>query len=137
MQEQILQQIFDRTGGRCHFCGDALEFEKRGRGGGALGVDDVPSGYWEVDHVNHVSRGGRRHGTNCLAACVGCNRLRWHRRGAYVRTTLRLGLVARDKIKDAGHTGRELLQAAMKRWPRSTDWSELGARRRYGPKGRR
>jgi len=130
MREPILHDIFQRTGGHCHFCGDRLEFAKRGRGGGARGIDDVPAGYWEVDHVAQVSGGGTRDATNCLPACVGCNRLRWHRRGAYTRTTLRLGLIARNKIKDGRQTGKELLTEAKRRWPRSTDWPELGSRRR-------
>lgn len=130
MREAVLHDIFQKTGGHCHFCGDKLEFEKRGRGGGALGVDDVPAGYWEVDHVAQVSRSGTRDATNCLPACVACNRLRWHRDGVYTRTTLRLGLIARDKIKEGGRTGEELLNEATRRWPRVSDWPELGARRR-------
>jgi hypothetical protein len=42
---------------------------------------------------------------------------------------MRLGLLARDKIKDGHATGEELLKAAKKRWPRSTDWPELGVRK--------
>jgi HNH endonuclease len=92
-------------------------------------IDDVPAGSWELDHVLHVSRGGARSGANCLPACVACNRLRLNRRGAYVRTTLRLGLIARDKIKDGRQTGRDLLTEAKRRWPQSSDWPELGSRR--------
>lgn len=130
MREENLRDIFQATNGHCHVCGDELDFDKRGRGGGATGVDDVPAGYWEVDHVAQISRGGARDVANCLPACVACNRLRWHRSGAYVRTTLKLGLIARDKIKSGTETGRDLLQAATIRWPRSTEWPKLGSRRR-------
>jgi hypothetical protein len=129
MREAVLQEIFRKTGGRCHFCGDRLEFGKRGRGGGARGVDDVPAGYWEVDHVAQVSRNGARRPGNCLPACVACNRLRWHRVGAYTRTTVRLGLVARATIKKGGPAAEELLKEAKRRWPRVTDWPTRAVRR--------
>ena len=37
MNKSDLRQVFDRTGGVCHFCGYQLDFKKRGRGGGAKG----------------------------------------------------------------------------------------------------
>ena len=42
--EKHLLRIYLKTGGHCHFCGDELEFEKRG-------WDADLSGRWEVDHV--------------------------------------------------------------------------------------
>jgi len=32
---------------------------QQGRGGGAKGVDDVPAGYWEVDHIVQISKEAR------------------------------------------------------------------------------
>ena len=129
MGKSTFHDIFQRTNGACHFCGDTLKFERR-RSQGAISIEDVPSGSWEVDHVVPLSRGGTRLVTNCLPACVACNHLRLHRRGAYVRTTLKLGLIARDKIKAGDQTGRSLLAVAKRRWPRTNNWPELGSRRR-------
>jgi hypothetical protein len=30
MTEKQLRQVWEKTSGHCHFCGDAVEFEKRG-----------------------------------------------------------------------------------------------------------
>src|SRR5438105_13177574 len=42
--EKRLLKIYLKTDGHCHFCGDELEFEKRGWHANL-------SGRWEVDHV--------------------------------------------------------------------------------------
>src|SRR5262245_41725480 len=111
MRTPQLREIFEKTGGVCHFCGDTLDFDKRGRGGGAKTVHDVPAGFWEVDHVRARARGGAPLG-NSLPACTACNRLRWHRSGGYTRTTILLGLVVRELIRQGGETGDHLLRCA-------------------------
>jgi hypothetical protein len=30
MRESELRQVFEKTSGHCHFCGDPLEFDRRG-----------------------------------------------------------------------------------------------------------
>ena len=86
MHTSELQQIWEKTKGHCHFCGDPVDFDKRGWRDGEL------AGYWEVDHVIQRDKGGSAHSENCLPACTRCNRLRWHRSGEQVRELLFLGL---------------------------------------------
>lgn len=109
MTEKQLRQIWERTSGHCHFCGDAVEFEKRGWTG-----DDL-TGYWEVDHIIQKGKGGSTTAENCLAACTRCNRLRWHRQGEAVRELLFLGLIAREEIAKATAVGKVLAQLREKR----------------------
>jgi 5-methylcytosine-specific restriction endonuclease McrA len=109
MTEKQLREVWERTSGHCHFCGDPVEFEKRGWKG-----DDL-TGYWEVDHILQKAKGGSNSFTNCLAACTRCNRLRWHRKGEAVRELLFLGLIARDEITRSTTTGKRLTQLREKR----------------------
>ncbi len=97
MHEAALKRIYqkfetsDRRGlqsGHCHFCGDEIEFDKRGW------ARDL-AGYWEADHVIQKEKGGSNNPDNFLPACTRCNRLRWHRSGRSLRQVLFLGLVAK------------------------------------------
>ncbi|HEX9669622.1 MAG TPA: HNH endonuclease signature motif containing protein [Thermoanaerobaculia bacterium] len=108
MTENQVRQVFDRTHGHCHFCGDPLEFAKRGW---APNLD----GHWEVDHVIQRGKGGVRHMANCLPSCTDCNRLRWHRTGPAVRELLLLGLVAADEVKRQTSIGKALLELRRRR----------------------
>ena len=94
MTENQLRKIFIKTKGHCHFCGNKLVFEKRGWQNGSM------AGFWEVDHVIQLDKGGKQSSENCLPACTRCNRLRWHRKGKNIRELLFLGLIARDQIKN-------------------------------------
>ena len=114
MTEKQLRQVWDRTSGHCHFCGDPVAFEKRGWKDGDL------TGYWEIDHVIQQGKGGSKSVENCLAACTRCNRLRWHRQGEAVRELLFLGLIARDKITKSTATGKMLAQLREKRLAHNT-----------------
>ena len=109
MTEKQLLEIWEKTSGHCHFCGDPVEFEKRGWKDG----DKV--GYWEVDHIIQKGRGGSNSPNNCLAACTECNRLRWHRQGYEVREALFLGLIARKEINKSTPIGKILAQLRKKR----------------------
>lgn len=109
MTEKQLQRIWEKTSGHCHFCGDVLEFEKRG-----WKSEDL-TGYWEVDHVIQKGKGGSKSIENCLAACTRCNRLRWHRQGEAVRELLFLGLIARDEVAKSTATGKVLAKLREKR----------------------
>ena len=108
MRESQLREIYDRTQGHCHFCGDPVVFERRGWGPNL-------DGYWEIDHLIQRGKGGSKAAHNCLAACTRCNRLRWHRTGDAVRELLLLGLIARDEIAKRSATGRELLKLRERR----------------------
>jgi hypothetical protein len=106
MTQDQLRSIWQKTGGHCHFCGDAIRFGARGWKRGPL--YQAPRGFWEVDHVIQVHKGGGRSAENCLPACVTCNRLRWHRKGPNIRRALLLGLVAGREVRKKTVLGREL-----------------------------
>jgi hypothetical protein len=97
-----LRRIWEKTEGHCHFCGDPVEFDRRGWRDADL------TGYWEVDHVIQRDKGGSVLADNCLPACTRCNRLRWHRKGEQLRELLFLGLIARDEIRSQSAIGRVL-----------------------------
>lgn len=100
------RRVFDRTGGRCHFCGDELVFEKRGRRHGP------GSGAWEADHVFQLARSGSKDTiANLLPACAECNQVRWSRKGKDIRELLRIGLVGMEQIKGGTHLGKKLTKA--------------------------
>jgi 5-methylcytosine-specific restriction endonuclease McrA len=89
MNEKPLLEIWNKTSGHCHFCGDPVDFIKRGW------LEGDVSGYWEVDHVIQHRKGGQNIFANYLPACTRCNRLRWHRTGEKVRELIFLGLIAK------------------------------------------
>ena len=101
MNKSQLREIFEKTEGHCHFCGDPVQFAKRGW---AHDLD----GRWEVDHVIQRAKGGSKSVENCLPACTRCNRLRWHRTGEEVRELLLLGLVAQDEIRRGSNVGVQI-----------------------------
>lgn len=94
------QEIYLRTGGRCHFCGDPLAPHGHGKQG---------DGGWEKDHVQHRAHGGAR-AENLLPACRPCNRLRWFAAGRRIREILEFGLVAYKAADPTKTLGRKLLQ---------------------------
>lgn len=108
--KNTLQEIYDRTDGHCHFCGDEVEFKKYG----LKDVNDT-SGVWEADHVKQKGKGGKKDAENCLPACYRCNRLRWHRRGDEIRELLFLGLIAKEQIRKNSLVGKEIIELNKKR----------------------
>jgi 5-methylcytosine-specific restriction endonuclease McrA len=103
-----LTEIFNRTKGHCHFCGDPLVFDSYGKA-------DQTEGAWEIDHVIQKGKGGSKDASNCLAACIKCNRLRWHRTGQEVRDLLMYGLIAREEIKKKTQIGKAVEELKEKR----------------------
>lgn len=61
-----LNNIFDRTDGKCHLCWDKLKWHNYANFG--------ESGAWEVDHSNPKANGGTDRANNLYAACITCNR---------------------------------------------------------------
>ena len=61
-----LRAIFNKTGGRCHLCGNMLEFNNYGF--------EYSADAWEVDHVYPESKGGLTSLPNLKPACPSCNR---------------------------------------------------------------
>jgi len=60
-----LRQVYDRTSGYCHVCGEKLSFTNYGRPG--------EKGAWHVDHSKPRAKGGTDHANNLYAACINCN----------------------------------------------------------------
>lgn len=87
MRESMMRDLFDMFDGHCHFCGDEIEFDKRG-------WSTQLAGHWEADHVVQRRKGGGN-ANNLLPACTRCNRLRWGLSGRSLRRLLSLGLVAK------------------------------------------
>ena len=101
--DSTIKIVFMKTTGHCHFCGDELQLSKYGW----KDLNDL-DGAWEIDHVIQRGKGGSKDAENCLAACVRCNRLRWHRQGKELRELLLLGLVVNDEIKKSSPLGKKL-----------------------------
>ena len=101
MREAVLREIFDKTSGRCHFCGDRIVFKNRGY----PKAGETWVGHWEADHVLQTARGGPNAAENCLAACTRCNRLRWNRRGREVRQLMLIGLIGFEEISKRSPEG--------------------------------
>lgn len=99
-----LREVYDRTEGRCHFCGDKVTFEKYG-----FKTPDDVHGVWEADHIHQKGKGGDKDAKNCLPACYRCNRLRWHRQGDEIRELLSLGLIAKGEIRKGSEFGKKLI----------------------------
>ena len=118
MRLNELKEVFRKTGGHCHFCGDRLVFDKRG-------WVAKPAGHWEADHVVQRGKGGAKAAENCLPACTVCNRLRWHRTGDAMRELLLLGLIAKKEMKNRTAAGKEIRKLVKRRWTEN-------ARRRGG-----
>ncbi len=57
LTRQLMGEVFNKTGGRCGYCGIQLNpFER-----------------WHVDHIVPVSKGGGDDFANLLPACQHCN----------------------------------------------------------------
>jgi 5-methylcytosine-specific restriction endonuclease McrA len=85
LSDKKLTEVFAKTKGHCHFCGDRLTLAK-------YAEPEASRGAWEIDHVVQKAKGGLKDISNCLPACVKCNRLRWHRSGKDVRDLILFGL---------------------------------------------
>ena len=87
---RALVRVFQKTSGHCHFCGDPLDFRKRGR--------KYTQG-WESDHVIPAKRGGLQRQGNLLPAHWRCNALRSARGYEKLKTLLRVGFIANGGTK--------------------------------------
>jgi len=89
--------IFQKTGGKCHVCG------------GSLGVR------WQADHVIPHILGGQATLDNYLPICKECNRLRWFHSPDVIRLIMRLGIYAKNEIRNQTGLGENLLGLLLKR----------------------
>ncbi|MGB2581030.1 MAG: HNH endonuclease signature motif containing protein [Thermoplasmata archaeon] len=78
--EEQLNDVYDKTGGYCEYCGKKIAFVNYGLMGGR--------GAWEVDHSNPRSRGGTDYMRNLVPACIPCNRDKSDRTGKSYRASL-------------------------------------------------
>jgi 5-methylcytosine-specific restriction endonuclease McrA len=89
---------WEKTGGRCHFCGKKLVLSaKRGS-----------RGRWNVDHILPLKQGGRNSIDNYLAVCRQCNRLRWHRDSKRIRKLFNYGIIAFAEVCNNTDIGKKL-----------------------------
>jgi hypothetical protein len=68
MREGSLREIFNKTNGHCHFCGDPINFKHRG-------WSARPEGHWEADHVIQRDKGGPKTAETVYLharAAIGC-----------------------------------------------------------------
>src|SRR5688572_18428957 len=73
--------VSKKTGGTCHVCG------------GRVGKK------WQADHVVPHKLGGQAKVENYLPGCKECNRLRWSYTPAVIRLIMRLGVYAKNEIR--------------------------------------
>ena len=91
-----LNDVFDKTAGRCHICGARLAFSNFGRHG--------RRGAWERDHSRPRARGGSDGLNNLLPACTSCNRRKQDRstrsaRALHGRTRAPLSLAKEQRVR--------------------------------------
>ena len=91
------EKIFRKTGGTCHVCG------------GSLGER------WQADHVVPHILGGQATLDNYLPICKECNRLRWFHSPDVIRLIMRLGVYAKNEIRNQTELGEQLLPLLLKR----------------------
>lgn len=98
LTDEQVNDIFDRTSGKCHLCHKKLSFKNYARHG--------ERGAWEVEHSVPRADGGSNRGNNLYAACISCNREKGTRATRSVR--LRRGLARAPMSANA--------RIAAKRW---------------------
>ena len=65
-EDERLEQIFERTDGRCHICWGTLAFKNYAKFG--------ERGAWEIEHSMPRSKGGSDRLSNLYPAHISCNR---------------------------------------------------------------
>ncbi len=101
MNRNQLKIIWQKTDGRCHFCGKRLVF-------GAYGPSGSKIGKWHVDHIHPKARGGKNDVINYLPICKQCNRLRWFLDPKRIRKTFKYGVLAFREVRKKSETGKIL-----------------------------
>lgn len=78
------QKVWDKTNGRCWYCGTELIASKVGTAGKAGTV----SNWFAVDHLFPKSRGGSNDLENLVPACFSCNSSKRHKTVEHFRQWL-------------------------------------------------
>jgi hypothetical protein len=63
--DETLNEVFDKTDGRCHLCRKQISFSNYGIYG--------TRGAWHIEHSIPRAKGGTDHFNNLLPACISCN----------------------------------------------------------------
>jgi 5-methylcytosine-specific restriction endonuclease McrA len=100
-------KVFRKTGGTCHVCGETLRAK------------------WQADHVVPHRSGGSSTFENYLPICKECNRLRWFHSPEVIRLIMRLGIYAKNEIRNRSELGEQLLPLLLKRL-RTNEGRRLG-----------
>lgn|SRR5487761_282881 len=100
LTEKDKRAIWDKTGGRCHFCGIQTDFNNRG-------VKGPLETYWEVDHVLPIAREGSNELVNLLCICRRCNMSK-KTTGVGVRRLLLLGRIAKGEYYKGSRAGQKI-----------------------------
>lgn len=96
-----LIKIWDKTRGRCHFCGERLIFENYGK-------NKFIKGNWNIDHIFPKAMGGYNTTENYLPICGECNGLKWHRTGKQIQELMRYGLVSLREKRKGSRVGEKI-----------------------------
>jgi len=86
-------RIHDKTAGRCHICGGAVDER------------------WQADHVLAHSGGGGTEADNYLAAHTLCNNYRWDYLPEEFQLILKLGVWARTQVERNTSLGEQIASA--------------------------
>ncbi len=114
MNKTIKTQVYLRTNGKCHFCGEDLVFESYGLKK-KNADDEFEKGSWEIDHVVPRANGGKDNIENLLPACKACNGLRWFRKGTAIHRIMLLGILAVEEIDKKSDVGSKMDSIYAKR----------------------
>lgn len=95
------REIWKKTGGRCHLCGDSI---------GKCG-----SGRWQADHVVPHVLSGKQSIDNYLPICRECNGLRWSHGPKLLRLIMRMGVYAKHEIRHGRPLGDAMVELLLRR----------------------
>ena len=105
------KELYLKTLGHCHFCGDDIKLEKYNENG--------PGG-WQADHVFQRTRGGKDGIDNRLPICRACNRARWMYKGEDLRERITYGCIAMKQIKN-NKLFKETILKLRKAWDHNNE----------------
>jgi hypothetical protein len=86
------QQVYEKTGGRCHICGGYITNGET----------------WQADHVQPFSSGAEHTIENYLPAHRFCNNYRWDYTAGEFQMILKIGVWARTQIERRTAIGRTM-----------------------------
>ena len=116
LSEDRINEIFDRTSGKCHLCHKKLSFKNYGHPG--------DRGAWEIEHSVPRACGGSDRINNLYAACISCNRAKGARTTRSMR--LRRGLTRAPVAK-----GRSCVDWSLVETGQVIDSMLLGSRQYF------